>query len=134
MIVFGEDVCQWVTGRTGGKYYGGSGQGIGLEKNGELIAGVMYDNYNIQSVQMHVAAVPGKRWMTREYLRLCFVYPFGQLAVKKIIGLVDSTNADALRFDKHLGFVEEAVIRHAGKHGDLHILTMTREQCRFLGD
>ena len=134
MIVFGEDVCQWVTDRTGGKYYGGSGQGIGLVKDGQLIAGVMYDNYNIQSVQMHVAAMPGRRWMTREYLRLCFVYPFGQLAVKKIIGLVDSTNADALRFDKHLGFVEEAVIREAGKYGDLHILTMTRQQCRFLGD
>ena len=41
-------------------------------------------------------------------------------------------NWTSLKFDKHLGFVEEAVIQDAGKYGDMHILTMTREQCRYL--
>jgi len=131
-LVFGEDVCRWTARRTGGEYYAGSGQGVGLEKDGELIAGVLFDNFNGRSVQMHVAAVPGRRWMTREYLRFCFSYPFDQMGVNKIIGLVDSTNVDAMRFDLHLGFEQEAVIEGAGRFGDLHILTMTREQCRFL--
>lgn len=132
MIVFGEHVCHWVAERTGGQYFAGSGQGIGLVRDGEMVAGVLYDNCTGQSVQMHVAAVPGCRWMTREYLRVCFDYPFNQLKVKKVIGLVDSTNADALRFDRHLGFVAEGLIEDAGRFGHLHILTMTRDQCRFL--
>lgn len=133
MITFGEDVARWVAERTGGKYFAGSGQGIGWQKNGNLIAGVLFDNYTGRSVQMHVAAI-GKRWMVREYLNFCFRYPFEQLRVEKIIGLVDSTNADALRFDRHLGFTDEAVIADAGRHGDIIILSMTRGQCRFLKD
>jgi RimJ/RimL family protein N-acetyltransferase len=81
---------------------------------------------------MHVASVPGKRWMTREYLRVCFDYPFNQLKVKKIIGLVDSQNTDALKFDENLGFVTEYILQDAGKTANLHILSMTRQQCRFL--
>lgn len=131
MIVFGEEVCFWTAERTGGSYFAGSGFGIGWEKNGELVAGVLYDCCTGRSVQMHVAAI-GKNWMVREYLRICFDYPFNQLKVNKVVGLVDSTNLDALRFDRHLGFVDEAVIKDAGKYGDLHILTMTRDQCRFL--
>ena len=95
---------------------------------------MLFDLYNGKSACMHVAALPGKRWMTREYLKVCFDYPFRQLKLKKLIGLVDSTNADALRFNAHLGFVTEAVVADAGRHGDLHILTMTPAQCRFLKD
>lgn len=132
MIVFDADrIGPWVCKRTGGSYHG-DGSAIGLERGGELVAGVLFDNYNGRSACMHVAAIPGKRWMTREYLRICFDYPFNQLKLQKLIGLVDSTNHDALSFDKHLGFIEEAVITDAGQHGDLHILTMTPEQCRFL--
>jgi hypothetical protein len=131
VIVMGERVCVWTAARTGGRYFAGSGQGIGLERGGQLVAGVLYDNFTGHSVQMHVAAI-GKNWMVRDYLRACFDYPFNQMKVNKVIGLVDSTNLDALRFDRHLGFVDEAVIKDAGKFGDLHILTMNRQQCRFI--
>lgn len=132
-MTFGDDVARWVVERIGGQYFPGSGQGIGWSKNGELVAGVLFDNYIGGSVQMHVAAV-GKRWMVREYLNYCFKYPFDQLGVKKIVGLVDSMNSAALNFDRHLGFVEEAVIAGAGREGDIVILSMTRDQCRFLKD
>lgn len=124
-----ERVGKWVCERTGGSY--AEGTAIGLEQDGKLIAGVLYDHYNGQSIAMHVAA-EGKRWMTREYLWVCFHYPFEQLKVKKIIGLVDSTNLDAQRFDEHLGFEKEAVITHAGAVGDLIIYGMTKDKCRFL--
>ncbi len=131
MVVIGEPVCQWVADRTTTTYYPGSGQGIGIEKDGKLTCGVLFEGYNGKSIQIHVAIEPGAR-MTREWLFVLFDYAFRQLGVNKIIGVVDSTNEAALRFDKHIGFVEEAVIADAGKHGDMHILTMTRQQCRFL--
>lgn len=132
MIVFGEHVCRWVAERTGGTYYSGAGQGIGLERDGELVAGVLYEAFNGRSVHGHLASDGTRRWMTREYLAFCFAYPFDQLKVNKIIGLVDSNNADALRLDAALGFIHEATLKDAGRTGDLLILTMTRAQCRFL--
>ena len=70
--------------------------------------------------------------INKEYTKLCFDYAFNQLKVNKVIGLVESNNHKALRFDKHLGFIEEYVVKDAGKNGDIHILSMTREQCRFI--
>lgn len=132
MIVVDEAVCYWVAGRTGGQYFAGSGAGIGLVKNGQMVGGVLYDNFTGRAIQMHVASDGTRHWLNREFLRMVFDYPFRQLGVNKVIGIVDSANADALKFDLHLGFVTEAVIKDAGKHGDLHILSMTRQQCRFL--
>lgn len=96
------------------------------------IAGVLFNEFNRASIQMHVAAEPGARWMTRHYLGFCFRYPFFQCKVKKILGFVGSNNHQALAFDTHLGFVEEARIKDAHPEGDMVILSMTPEQCRWL--
>lgn len=125
-----NELGRWLCERTGGTY-SGEGQYIGLLENGQIIACVGFEDYNGASIRMHVAA-EGKRWMTRDYLRFCFWYPFEQLKVKKIIGLVDSSNEQALRFDRNLGFQDEGLIKDAAPHGDLHILTMTKAQCRFI--
>lgn len=103
---------------------------IGWDHHG-LQAVVEFSDYNGASIRMSVAG-EGRRWLVRDYLWYCFYYPFVELGVKKIIGMVSSSNQDALRFDKHLGMVEEAVIKDACPKGDLHILTMTPQQCRFL--
>jgi len=131
VIVIGEEVCKWVCSKTDNEYYAGYGQGIGIQKEGEIVCGVMFDGYNGSSIQIHVALDPNGR-MTREWLYVLFDYAFRQLKVKKLIGIVDSTNEAALRFDKHIGFSEEHVIKDAGKYGDLCILSMTPSQCKFL--
>lgn len=125
-----QRVGTWVCDKTGGTYDPCS-VAIGLEQHGELIAGVLFDQYNGKSICMHVAAV-GPNWLTREYLAVCFDYPFNQAKVTKILGLVDSKNTLARRFDEHLGFRLEATIEDAGKDGDLLIYSMTRQQCRYL--
>lgn len=105
---------------------------MGLWKNGDLVAGVLYDNFTGRSVQMHVASDGTKRWMSKAFLYLAFDLPFNKWRVNKIIGLVDSTNIDAQRFDENIGFHLEHVVTDAGPKGDLLIYTMTRQQCRFL--
>jgi len=122
-------VGRWVCERTGGTYT--EGTAIGLEKDGKLIAGVLYDHFNHASVQMHVAA-EGHGWLDREYLWFCFYYPFEQLGVKIIIGLVAGDNFRARRFDEHLGFVLHTKIPEAHPTGDLCIYTMRKDQCRWL--
>lgn len=108
-------------------------KGIGLEEDGKLIAGVAYEGFNGSNVWMHVAAVPGARWMTREYLTICFAYPFNQLGVRRVSGYVEANNTAARRFDEHLGFKPEATLKGAGKNdGDVLIYCMRREDCRYV--
>ncbi|MBN9410832.1 MAG: GNAT family N-acetyltransferase [Burkholderiales bacterium] len=135
MITFDvERLGPWVAGRTGGKYFSGSGQAIGLHRNGELAAAVLYDSFNGRSVQMHVASDGSKSWMNKAFLLMAFDLPFNQWRVNKIIGLVDSTNHEAIRFDENIGFHLEHVVTDAGPEGDLLIYSMTRQQCRWIKD
>ena len=102
---------------------------IGLEINGELVAATAYDNYLKGSICSHIA-IKGK--LNREFLWYMFHYPFIELNIKKLIGPISSNNTKALKFVHHLGFNLEAVISDAGDNCDLHLLTMTRDQCRFI--
>lgn len=108
-------------------------KGLGLEKDGELVAGVLYEGFNGRNVWMHVAAEPGARWMTREYLQYCFEYPFNEMKVDRVSGYVNASNTLARRFDEHLGFKPEAVLEGAAPDGgDVIIYAMRRNDCRFL--
>jgi RimJ/RimL family protein N-acetyltransferase len=108
-------------------------KGLGLERDGELVAGVIYEGFNGVNVWMHVAASPGRRWMNKEYLRYCFHYPFVEMGVQRVSGAVDASNLEARRFDEHLGFKQEAVLKGAAADGgDVILYVMRPEDCRFL--
>jgi hypothetical protein len=107
-------------------------KGLGLERDGEMIAGVIYEGFNGTNVWMHVATTPGKKW-TMEYLRYCFYYPFEELGCKRVSGYVEASNEAARRFDEHLGFQQEAVLKGAATDGgDVILYVMRREGCRYV--
>lgn len=106
-------------------------QSIVCVEDGEPIAGVIYDTYNTVSISAHIWVAPGKK-PSREWFVAIFDYPFNRLKVSKIVGQIGQTNANALRLDKHLGFVEEARVRDFSPEGDLLIYTMTKDQCKIL--
>lgn len=108
-------------------------QAIGLERGGKLVAGVIYEGCSGHNIWGHVAAEPGGAWLNRAFLTACFAYPFLQLGVRRISGYVEASNAQARRFDEHLGFQQEASLRGAATDGgDVLIYVMWREQCRFI--
>jgi RimJ/RimL family protein N-acetyltransferase len=108
-------------------------QGIGLERDGELIAGIIYEGYNQQSIWAHIAAEPGSQWLNKEYLRFCTLYAFEYCKVQMILGYMDAANTQALRFARHLGFKEEARISKAAQGGgDILIMKMRPEDCRYM--
>jgi hypothetical protein len=98
----------------------------------EILACVWYEGYNGANINMHVAAKPGARWMTREFLWYVFHYPFVECGVKRITGLVPEMNYAARRFDEHIGFKLEATLKDAAPGGDLRIYTMFKDECRWL--
>lgn len=107
-------------------------RGIGLERDGELVCGVIYEGYNRQSIWVHIAAEPGSRWLNREYLRFCTAYPFGLCKVNMVLAYIEATNAPALRFAHHLGFKEECRITEAAEAGgDVVILKMRKQDCKY---
>lgn len=126
-----ERVSQFVAKRIGLNRDFASYTTVGLEKDGELIAGVIYTEYNVSNIVCHIGAV-GKQWLDREYLWYIFYYPFMQMKVNRITVVVESDNFESQRFVKHLGFELEATLKDAGRSGDLLIYRMFKKDCRFL--
>jgi hypothetical protein len=105
---------------------------IGQEIDGNLVAVVGYCSFMPNACQMHIAAVDEVNWMSRDLLWAAFDYPFNKLGVKVILGQICGSNEDALRLNRHLGFKVVAEIPDAHMDGDLVIMAMKKEECRFL--
>lgn len=104
---------------------------ISTMRNDEVTGGVIYKDYTGASITMHVASF-SKTWGNRDMLWVCFHYPFIQLNCRKVFGQVPADNCNALQFDIKLGFKEEARIKDVFPSGDLILLSMYREDCRWL--
>ena len=127
-----QRVGHWVAQAVGRDSDWGSFESIGLEEDGILIAGMVVESY-VKNARccVHLAGT-GKRWLNREYLKFCCKYMFDQLNCKVVVGLVDADNEAALSFDKHFGFKELTRIPDGAGDCDLVVLTLTREDCRWL--
>ena len=126
-----EVVSRWIAAQNGSQWLSGREQAIGLAREGELVAGIMYDQWTGTSIGTHIAVLPGV-CPSRTFLRACFIYPFEQLKVHKLLGFVGEGNPAARRLVEHLGLVLEATLEAAHPTGDLLIYSMTRSQCRWL--
>lgn len=130
-IVCGPLVGQWVAEQTGGTFSPEASTSIGLQKEtGEIVAGVIYENWNKRSVVAHMA-VKGR--LTRKFIGAIFRYAYEQCGVNKVILPVQSSNTKSSRFVKHLGFIEEARIRDAAPDGDIVIFSLAKSECKYLG-
>jgi RimJ/RimL family protein N-acetyltransferase len=125
-----EHLRGWITGVLG-MQFSPYATFIGQEIDGQVKAVVAFDNILDKSCMMHTAAIV-PNWISKDLLWACFDYPFNILKVKVILASVASTNTEALRLDRHLGFVDKAYIEDAHIDGDLIILAMRRENCRWL--
>lgn len=104
---------------------------ISRTSGGKLAGGVTYDGYLKRSICIHTAGfVPN--WLSREFLWAAFSYPFYQLKVEVIYGIVQSTNERAMRFDQKLGFKEDTRLKGAIPGGDLVFFSMYRADCKWL--
>lgn len=125
-----EHLRGWITGVLG-MQFSPYATFIGQEIDGKVKAVVAFDNIQDKSCMMHTAAIV-PNWISKDLLWACFDYPFNILKVKVILATVASTNEEALKLDRHLGFVDKAYIEDAHIDGDLVILAMRREDCRWL--
>jgi RimJ/RimL family protein N-acetyltransferase len=104
---------------------------ISRSEGGILLGGVIFTGFTGASIGLHVAGFD-PRWINKDMLWITFHYPFEQLGVRKITGTIPSGNRNALLFNAKLGFVEEARVADVFPDEDLIIMSMRREDCRWL--
>ena len=105
---------------------------LGIVRDGVLGAVIGYDNYNGSAIEMHVASDGSRQWMTKSLLRAAFHYPFHVCNAKVILGRVPSRNFEAIAMNLKLGFSNVACIKDGHPDGDLYLMAMWRENCRYL--
>ena len=105
---------------------------FGFLENGVLKVAVVYTMYSGVGVCMNVAIDGGR--FRRSVLREAFAIPFERLGCTRVSGLVRADNLAAQRFDEHLGFKREGLIRQGDDDGcDLILYGMLKSECRWLG-
>lgn len=126
----GAEIGKWVADRIDGYFYPESSSAIGLQKDGKTVAGVIYENWNKSSIFCHIA-IDGR--LTKQFLKAIFDYPFNVCNVKKIVVPVVSSHHKSIKLVTNMGFKEEARIVEGAESGDIIFLTLTKDNCRFLG-
>ena len=130
-LTFDADlVGPWVCERAGGQYFKGN-SAIGLLVNGVLKAGIDYDSYTGASIAMH-SRCDDPQAPNRLFFWAIFDYPFNQLKVKRVTGLVPKSNKIAQQIDEKLGWKYETTLVDYFPDSDGLVYLMTRSDCRWL--
>lgn len=125
-----ERIGPWVCQKVGSQWSNGQATALGKIVGGEIVAGVLYDNFNEVNLSMHIAALDG--WADRYFLGVIFQYPFWGLNVRMVTAPICSTNEKCIKLVEHMGFVQECKLRGATSKGDLLLYVMRKENCKYL--
>lgn len=135
-VVYGGDgfFIPWICDRTGASAKNARGVAIGLwDTETDLpLAGVLFEDFNGASILAHIAAVPGKSWLSRGFLQQIFAYPFLQLGCRVVLLTIAGDNLPSRRFAEALGFTLAATLQDAHPSGALLVYRMPRADCRWL--
>jgi hypothetical protein len=123
-----QRVGEWIDRHGSANWQEGS-TCIGCERDGELVAGVMFQQYNGASIYAHIA-ITGR--MTKDWLWFIFYYPFVQLGCHVIIVLIACGNRKARAFVENAGFVLRTMLPDADPSGDVCLYILQKQDCRFL--
>lgn len=97
----------------------------------ELYYGCVYQGWTKVACTMHTAIFDAPK-ITRNALFHIFHYPYIQLKCERIFSAVPSDNPKALELNKKIGFKEVTVVPRAYPDADAIILSMEREDCKWL--
>lgn len=104
---------------------------IGVMDHGELIAGVVYNEFRGHSMHVSMASVT-PRWATRKSLMALFAYPFMQCKVARLTAYTGRSMTSVRKFMERLGFVLEGTMRKGFADDDCVIYGMLRDECRWI--
>ncbi|MEY2654268.1 MAG: Burkholderia virus Bcepmigl [Pseudomonadota bacterium] len=100
--------------------------------DGAIRAVVIYSRFSKANCEMSVASDGSGHWVTREFWRAAFGYPFLQCGLVRVTAIVEHDNEAALKMDFRLGFVQEGRIRLWTGEKDGIVLGMLKSECRWI--
>jgi len=131
-LTFGPHVAAWVSEKIGRKTPWKTDAAIGIVRRGELVGGIVVDDYYPGArCSMHCAG-EGKYWLNREFLWTVFDYAFNQLGCKVIFNTAAGRNEESVKFTQHVGFKLLGRVPDGFGDDDMIILTMPKADCRWL--
>jgi len=93
--------------------------------------GLAYNNFNGRTCAIHIV-VQDKRCLTRQVVREAFDYPFIQCGLTAIVTSIDSKNEESIELARRVGFREVYRVREGGTDGDLLVMEMRHDECRWI--
>ena len=125
-------VKAWVAKRIGINGFGPS-TAIGVQRDGQLIAGAVFHDYRPKNGQIEASiASDSPRWATRSVLYSLFAYPFIQCDANRLLVTCDESNDKAMKMNKQLGFTPEGILRQMYYPNDAIIFGMLKDECKWL--
>lgn len=125
-------LLSWAAERIGLQSFKADAKAIGIKRDGEIAAVVVYDCFGPVDCNMHVASDGSGHWLSRRTLVEVFSYPFITLDLRRVTALVPNKRKHAIRFNEHLGFRLEGLCPEAMPDDDIQIRGMLRRECRFI--
>lgn len=106
---------------------------VGIERDGQLIAGVVYNNYQPNLlIEMSIFSVDSK-WASRHNLKALFHVPFTQYNLRRIQALCSAKDEGVQMFLKRLGFTHEGTHPCAYHDGGTALsFGMLKQHCKWL--
>ena len=126
-----ERIGEWVAQKVGQQVSWGDFYAMGIEQDGSVVAGFVFNNFNGANATCHVAVEKPNRLLVK-LLEHAAHYAFNVCKLKRLTGMVPSNEPHVLEFDKHLGFEEEFVMKDGAPGADMHVLVMWPDKCRWL--
>lgn len=125
-LIVGDAVVQWVAERLG---VGGDrehARGIGWAKDGKIVIGAMFYNFNGAHIFMHLARDKWVR-LTPTLIAAMFDYPFVQLGCQYLRVFIADHNAAAIAMARKIGGSLEAQLQDGAPGGNLLIFGLPRQ-------
>jgi len=111
-----ERVARWLAERVDQRGSWGDYYAMGIEADGELIAGVLLNHYTTYNAALHLA-IDRPTKMLIELFDHVYLYAFGQLKLNRLTAFINASNEKSLRINSHVGFLTEGIMKGAAADG-----------------
>lgn len=137
-----DTVAGWVSGQIPGnpdfisrrdafgrRMYHAIGAVEDTELGSKIVAGIVYHNYVAEygNIELSMAAI-SPVWAKRHIIAAFLHYPFEVCGCKRVTTMTPAKNRRALKFNEHIGFVREGVVRRGFGTDDMVICGLLREE------
>ncbi len=129
MLTVGPRVVQWVGDATGHTYPPGA-VGIGYERDGRVVQGVVFTDYTGANVQIHIARAPSHPFYPA-FIAAAMDYPFRQLGCRRLTAFVAAKNIKSQRLAEKFGGVPEGIMLDALDDDDLIVYGLLRRNAQY---